>query len=249
MSINSCAPLPLDIHHPDPFHARPSAIILAEGPQVSDHSETPYKSRGKLRNVVVSSLQPTDLTHTQHALPLVSLAFMVATAAAADLKSVVMRPALKLVLLAAPPGNSYPNTIVTRAPQGTFAQAEPKVPSNTGKTSCIGTLPGNYQPEKGKTVSVLCPLGTYQTYANKGFCYGASSGRFQSKTGQTGSCGVCCGWYTTQTNNFQIYKCPAGTSSGRGSGSGCTSQGVGCVKAETCDQAADGTCPDYSYYG
>ncbi|KAJ7275914.1 hypothetical protein C8J57DRAFT_1590160 [Mycena rebaudengoi] len=177
----------------------------------------------------------------------VSLVFMVATtAAASDLKfGRDYASGLETRATSCSAGQFLSNYICYACPAGNFCPGGTKGPQqcdlgyyqpDTGKSSCIGTLPGNYQPEKGKTVSLPCPLGTYQTShhqlsqsdANKGFCYGASSGRFQSKTGQTGSCGVCCGWYTTQTNNnFQIYKCPAGTSSGRGSGSGCTNQGVG----------------------
>ncbi|KAJ7286168.1 hypothetical protein C8J57DRAFT_1496843 [Mycena rebaudengoi] len=99
-------------------------------------------------------------------------------------------------------------------------------------------------------VCTPCSPGTYQSYDNQNFCYGAPSGRFQSKGGQSKVCGVCCGWYTKlQNNNVQIYKCPAGTSSGRSSGSGCTTQGVGCTKVNTCVQASNGACPDQSFTG
>ncbi|KAJ7286167.1 hypothetical protein C8J57DRAFT_1708526 [Mycena rebaudengoi] len=161
------------------------------------------------------------------------------------------------------PAGSYrvtqgPTKFCAACPAGNSCQGSSDYPEQcdvgyyqplTGKDYCNGTLPGFYQPEMGKNVSLPCPAGTYQPHANKGFCYGATSGRFQNSTGQTAACGVCCGWFTTEENNNKVaYRCPAGTSAGRGSGSGCTTRDVGCVKADTCAQFTDGTCPDLSFY-
>ncbi|KAJ6618803.1 hypothetical protein B0H10DRAFT_2028036 [Mycena sp. CBHHK59/15] len=132
----------------------------------------------------------------------------------------------------------------------------------TNSSSCLATVPGFYQPNKGANDTTPCPAGSYQpcahpsftslthTYtfrsdAAQAFCYGAPKGRFQNLTGQATVCGACCGWEAPLQNfNTQAVNCSAGFSAYASSGDGCRSANqVNCNRTATCVQFTNGTCP------
>ncbi|KAJ7101626.1 hypothetical protein C8R43DRAFT_1244224 [Mycena crocata] len=116
---------------------------------------------------------------------------------------------------------------------------------NMNSTACLGTLPGQFQDAKGATTFKLCPPGSYQPYPTQAFCYGAPRGRFQSLPGQATVCGTCCGWAAPlQNGNVNPVNCTSPTPNAwPSSGDGCISKATSCVRAATCAQLADGTCP------
>ncbi|KAJ7074142.1 hypothetical protein C8F01DRAFT_9450 [Mycena amicta] len=120
-----------------------------------------------------------------------------------------------------------------------------------GKTSCIKTLPGQYQPQRGQILPLPCYLGSYQPYPGQAFCYGAPSGRFQGRLGQAHVCGACCGYATLPgktNNNTFVYRCSGSTPySSPDSGAGCVkTDNTQCVVPPSCKQAPDGTCPGHT---
>ncbi|KAJ6624500.1 hypothetical protein B0H10DRAFT_2006206 [Mycena sp. CBHHK59/15] len=111
----------------------------------------------------------------------------------------------------------------------------------TNSSSCLATVPGFYQPNKGANDTTPCP----QDHTSLAFCYGAPKGRFQNLTGQAQVCGTCCGWEAPLLNfNTQAVNCSATTNAYASSGDGCQPANlVNCNRTATCVQFTNGTCP------
>ncbi|KAJ7286196.1 hypothetical protein C8J57DRAFT_1496868 [Mycena rebaudengoi] len=118
-------------------------------------------------------------------------------------------------------------------------------------SKCLDAAPGHFQPNKGATEQFPCAAGSYQPYGGKDFCYGAPSGRFQSLTGQSKVCGTCCGWAAPLKNNNKVpVKCTGSTPNAwPASGDGCINKPTDCVRAATCSQQSDGSCPADTFRG
>ncbi|KAJ7709496.1 hypothetical protein B0H17DRAFT_1124105 [Mycena rosella] len=139
------------------------------------------------------------------------------------------------------PVGSYCDGTSGQAQQCDSGHYQPSINS----TSCLATVPGYYQNAKGANNTIPCPVGSYQPYGAQAFCYGAPKGRFQNMTGQATVCGTCCGWAAPlQNNNINPVNCSGTTPNAwPSSGDGCTAANTTCVRAATCIQLANGTCP------
>ncbi|KAJ7087275.1 hypothetical protein B0H15DRAFT_305837 [Mycena belliarum] len=118
-------------------------------------------------------------------------------------------------------------------------------------TSCIATVPGYFQNAKGANSTIPCPAGSYQPYPAQALCYGAPMGRFQSMPGQATLCGTCCGWAAPlESSNISPVNCTGATPNAwPSSGSGCIRDTIPCVRATTCAQFMNGTCPAETFSG
>ncbi|KAJ7709539.1 hypothetical protein B0H17DRAFT_1124135 [Mycena rosella] len=127
---------------------------------------------------------------------------------------------------------------------------------SVNSTACLSCDSGHFQPSfyqnaKGANNTIPCPAGSYQPYGAQAFCYGAPKGRFQGLPGQATVCGTCCGWAAPLVNNnISPVNCNGTTPNAwPNSGDGCISSNTTCVRAASCGQLANGTCPADTFSG
>ncbi|KAJ7282584.1 hypothetical protein C8J57DRAFT_1218782 [Mycena rebaudengoi] len=113
---------------------------------------------------------------------------------------------------------------------------------------CDFCTPGYYQDKRGQESCLPCPAGSYAPNYASSYCNKAPSGWFQNYTGMAFKCGTCCGWEAKANGNLVASNCTntAKPNADINSGDGCKATSANCVRAASCTQNLDGSCPDGS---